>query len=99
MLLHACSLLQAAALRRIEDQKVAAAVRSGRYVDIGVHSFLPTLPPQQLSIPADATVSFLKRQIAQRIQACCLSPVSFQATCAEHSLPLPAVLQRPRICL
>ena len=45
-----------------------AAEQAGSFVDLAVRSFVLTVPPSRLVVPADATVDFIKRQIQYRCQ-------------------------------
>lgn len=59
--------MQAALRKQAEDAAVRRAKQTGSFVEVAVHSFIPRLPPSVLTVPEDATIEFLKRQIQYRI--------------------------------
>ena len=57
---------------REEDAAVRAAQRSGRVVDLAVHSFVGTIPPSRLVVPEGVSIDFVRRQIQDRVEVCAL---------------------------
>ncbi len=54
--------------KRAEDALVREAERSGRFVDLAVHSFNAALPPSRLIVPEGVSVNFVRRQIQYRVE-------------------------------
>lgn len=44
------------------------AQRSGRFVDLAVHSFVAAMPPSRLVVPEGVSVDFVRRQIQYRVE-------------------------------
>lgn len=59
--------MQAAILKQSEDAAVLRAKQQGTFVEVAVHSFVPTIPASRLFVPEDASIDFLKRQLQYRI--------------------------------
>ena len=57
------------------------AERSGRFVDLAVHSFNTALPPSRLIVPEGVSVDFVRRQIQYRVEVLSRSPNSL---CMSH---------------
>lgn len=66
MLLSLC--MQHENRKRAEDALVREAQRTGRFVDLAVHSFQASMPPSRLVVPEGVSVDFLRRQIQYRVE-------------------------------
>ena len=54
--------------KRAEDALVREAQRTGRFVDLAVHSFQASMPPSRLVVPEGVSVDFVRRQIQYRVE-------------------------------
>ena len=64
---HSSSFVQHDRRKRAEDALVKEAERSGRFVDLAVHSFVAAMPPSRLAVPEGVPVNFVRRQIQYRV--------------------------------